>query len=206
MCPPTDCCCCKLHPGVKAWTIVFIVLQSIGVAWVFIASSILQAIHTTWCDGDSISPEHKDACDNFQTVIMLLWISLALLVMELITCSWGCCQINNFNAGGIATFWKIEAVLLVLNVLLGIITATMNKMSPDWASPIATAILGGWYVWAVKVLAERVAKGEISQQNPDGIVGGAPAVVQGQATQGIPVQAVPVQAVAQVQMTNTVQK
>ena len=31
MCPPAQCCCCRIYEGVKTWTIVFIILGSLGV-------------------------------------------------------------------------------------------------------------------------------------------------------------------------------
>jgi len=195
MCPPQDCCCCRLHPGVKAWTIVFIVFSAIGVAATIWGTMALTAVHNLWCtDVDVKSAEHQKFCDDFGSLVILLWVTVILYVIDLIVLSWGCCQISNFNAKGIATFWKIQTGIVATQLLLGIIYASMAPSSPtNYVSPLLGLIFGVWYVYACKVLAERVEKGEITAQNPEGQ---AEHSAIPQAVQAAPVQAVAVQVVA----------
>ena len=106
---------------------------------------------------------------------------------------------DSFNQSKLKTFWKAMSVLQTLTFVLGIIKGAMklgwgdNEGGGEFIGACIGLGLACWYIWAVKVLGERIGKGEISAQDPSGHAAavGAPTGVQ-----LAPVAAVPVHAVA----------
>lgn len=211
MCPPQQCCCQALQPGLKCWNIVFIVASAIGAILALLVAGVLSTYHAEYCTGTMVSADHKEACGTLGAATALYWLVVIVYALDIVVLSWGQCQIGNFQAAGLQKYWKFQLVLCFIQLIFAFVTRAVNKATvrsgaTDYLTPLVALGLGLWFVYAIKTLAERIEKGEISAQNPDGLPGmqgqqaGAVPVVQAQAVpiqaMAVPVQAVPVQAVA----------
>ena len=90
---------------------------------------------------------------------------------------------DKFNAPELKQYWKIESVLTILSALMFIIRGAMRLGWEDengWDDIIGSLISIGlmmWMIVSVKTLGERIEKGEISAQDPKGLL--PPREVQG---------------------------
>jgi len=212
MCPPQQCCCQALQPGLKCWNIVLIVFSAIAAILALLVAGLLSTYHNTWCTGnmDQVSAEHKDGCATLGAATALYWFIVVVYALDITLLSWGQCQIGNFKAAGLQKYWKFQLVILFIQLIINFVATAVDKATAHSTSTYLTPLVGFgfglWFVYAIKTLAYRIEKGEISAQNPDGLPGmqgqqaGAVPVVQAQAVpvqaMAVPVQAVPVQAVA----------
>merc|ERR550537_2085688 len=115
-----------------------------------VVSLALSSWHNTWCvQIDTISAEHKEGCDNFSALIVVLWIQTILVVAFLVTVSWGLCQINNFNAQGISTYWKILAAIECISVLMAIVGVANGARISDLINALVHAVFMAWFCYAL---------------------------------------------------------
>lgn len=117
------------------------------------------------CDGDELKEDvYSLAAAAMALVVVIGSIQLAISV-------YGLLALNKFDATNLKRFFVLVAVALVIQIVLNLI----NVGSPDSGSvasallgALLSALLGGWYVWAVKILSERIQNGEITAENPTG--------------------------------------
>jgi len=174
-CPPDSCCCCSLYTGVKICTIIFIVLEVLSFA---------QAVV------DAIDPfnQYADTPAHIAGRSVLALLSIAVLCILV----YGLQGILNFEVRKIKIFWMIQLALLVVYVVASIVfsaigivelrenadeleippalvpTLTFGIIASLIVSLIVFGALTLWYIYAVKVLGERIEKGEISREHPLG--------------------------------------
>jgi len=167
-CPPDKCCCFSLYTGVRVWTIVFVVLEVIR----FIAT-IAQYFTASYglcgkAAGDVSSCEYASLLE----VLVIYTVLLSLFVaIQIAVTAYGLQAINHFESKKLRVFYQATFVILVIQVGLGFIgtaQGTAGVIGGAIVSAIITAGLGGWYVYAVKVLSEKVASGDITKEAPDG--------------------------------------
>jgi len=188
-CPPERCCCCELYSGLKIWTIVFICLSGLG-----ILNSIYEVIDPLGQRPDTGTPA---AYSRFA-------INFVLYVLGILIYIYGLRAINNFDASKLRTFYKIEVAILVVNIIVTIIFAALLSAAITSAGAegviepevqaflivfyvvlliVSIGILAGltlWYVYGLKVLADKVEFGEISAEHPSGVTGASAAVTYSQ--------------------------
>jgi hypothetical protein len=115
-------------------------------------------------------------------------------------------QADSFDAPKLKEYWKIMSVLTFFTSVMGIIRGTMrlgwddDGGMGDVISALISAGLGFWMISAVKILGERIEKGEISPQDPSGhamqVPGGVQLTPVAVAVAAVPVSAQPAIAVA----------
>jgi hypothetical protein len=60
---------------------------------VCLAALALSAWHNVSC-GQANSWRSRNGCDTFNVVIAILWVLVIIVIAELVTFSWGLCQIS----------------------------------------------------------------------------------------------------------------
>jgi hypothetical protein len=114
---------------------------------------------------------------------------------------------DSFDAPKLKDYWKITSVLTIFGTVMGIIRGTMRLGwgdgeggMGDVIASLISAGLGFWMISAVKILGERIEKGEISPQDPSGhamqVQGGVQLTPVAVAVAAVPVSAQPAIAVA----------
>ena len=209
MCPPAQCCCCRIYEGVKTWTIVFIVLGSLGVvgriglaAWAgsFCTDENIdlgEALdRAEFCHGDEEwwvdALAGEEPTSRYEILQQHQYVGAAVGAAVVVVHVCGLKAVQQFQADGIRKFWQQAFALSIVNWLVDVVYMARAN---DYSNIVGFAIGVGltiWWVYAIKALGDQVASGSITAANPMG--GGA----QGIQMQGVPMQAQPVMATATV--------
>jgi len=174
-CPPERCCCCDLYSGVKIWTIIFLVLTVIGA--IYAIYSIVTIPDGAFYVGQQVA------------FAIIYFINIGLL-------TFGFTAVNTYNAPRISIFWKVLVLQLILVLISSLILTILAVVNIDdyiastggvpqgfdartyresvsffivSSFVVNAAVNGGftlWYVWACKVLADKIQTEEI--KNPEG--------------------------------------
>ncbi|KAG8470048.1 hypothetical protein KFE25_006503 [Diacronema lutheri] len=179
MCPPDRCCCFPLHQGVKVVTYVFAVLQALGIITAIAAfSSFSQlacapqnaSVMSEACedDGSGVSRMRPEV---YNLAAGALAGSIIFGIIQLAASVYAIGGLNAFDARRIRRFYVFTAVVLGIQIILRL----LDVGSPDatavtnaWTGALLQALLGGWYVFALKTLSERIASGQITRDDPTG--------------------------------------
>jgi hypothetical protein len=155
--------------GVKCWTQAFAVLQAISIALTII-------VFILFAEGcRRAGPDEAESCARNSDIYQVAVISLVGVIVsgciQLGAMLYGLKGINDFDPGKLRCYYIFTAVMLVLQVVFRLISAggSPNQLFDAIIVAIITLALGGWYVYAIKCLLQRIEKGEITRDNPLGL-------------------------------------
>lgn len=153
----------------KIWTTIFVALQALNIIGTIAGFVIFLE---TGCEvSPSLCEDGELKSENYGYAAASLAAEIVSSTILLAAGAYGLMAIKQFDGDKLRRYFLFLAFFLCVQIVLSLISASgpnVSAIAQNIVLALIIAILGGYYVYAVKRLGERIRLGEITRQNPSG--------------------------------------